>query len=373
MNLTLELSNVNLYLNNKCINKYTKNYLIFKKYYEDLKKTKNKIDKYNKCWNFYKKYTNPYELIYSPYDNMNISNYVPISRSFFKLWEILHQFNILKQTDDLLISNLAEGPGGFIECILNYRNLNNDIIISNTLKPSNKSIPSWYKLNQYIKKSNINNNINLDYCNLLNFDEFMNFIKKFKNKKADLVTADGGFDYSNNFNTQEEQSCKIIYSEIIMALNIQNKKGTFILKIFDSFTIYTLKYIYLLCNYYEKVYIYKPLTSRIANSEKYLVCKNFKGIDDNDKDILFCSLNNFKDDYSDMNCIQLSNNFIYKIDLFNKQFVTQQIMNINKTIDLIQNKLNKDINNPINIKTLNNKQIENATEWCKLYNFIINK
>ena len=116
----------------------------------------------------------------------------------FLNYEILHQFNILKQTDDLLISNLAEGPGGFIECILNYRKLNNDIIISNTLKPSNKSIPSWYKLNQYIKKSNINNNINLDYCNLLNFDEFMNFIKKFENKKADLVTADGGFDYSNN-------------------------------------------------------------------------------------------------------------------------------------------------------------------------------
>ena len=88
---------------------------------------------------------------------------------------------------------------------------------------------------------------------------------------------------------------------------------------------------------------------------------------------MFCSLNNFKDDYSDMNYIQLSNDFIYNMDLFNKQFVTQQIMNINKTIDLIQNKLNKNINNPINIKTLNNKQIENATEWCKLYDFIINK
>ena len=33
--------------------------------------------------------------------------------------------------------------------------------------------------------------------------------------------------------------------------------------------------------YFESVYITKPCTSRPANSEKYIVCKFFKGIDTN--------------------------------------------------------------------------------------------
>ena len=31
--------------------------------------------------------------------------------------------------------------------------------------------------------------------------------------------------------------------------------------------------------FYEEIYLNKPLTSRPANSEKYIVAKNFKGID----------------------------------------------------------------------------------------------
>ena len=47
-------------------------------------------------------------------------------------------------------------------------------------------------------------------------------------------------------------------------------------KIFDIFTQATIDLLYLLSLLYEKVYIIKPNTSRIANSEKYVVCKKFK-------------------------------------------------------------------------------------------------
>ena len=46
----------------------------------------------------------------------------------------------------------------------------------------------------------------------------------------------------------------IIFSEILIALTIQNISGNFIIKIFDIFTIFTLKYIYLLP--YEQFYSY---------------------------------------------------------------------------------------------------------------------
>ena len=50
----------------------------------------------------------------------------------------------------------------------------------------------------------------------------------------------------------------------------------FVLKIFDIFTLPTIQIIFILSSVYDNVYICKPNTSRIANSEKYLVCKNYK-------------------------------------------------------------------------------------------------
>lgn len=360
MNKTLELSNVTETLDDIVIKTLTSNNIIFNKYYKELKLVKNKITEYTLSWNNYKKYTNPYELIYSPYDNTNISNYNPISRSFFKMWEILDKFKLLKKNENYLISNIAEGPGGFIESILKYRQNDKDKFISNTLKPNNKSIPSWYKLTNMIKLNNVKN-IFLNYCNLFDRSDFNNFISLFEDKKADLITGDGGFDYSKNFNTQEEQSYKIIYSEIVMALSIQNLEGSFILKIFDCFTIFTLKCIYLLLYFYETVYIYKPLTSRIANSEKYIICKNFKGINSDLKQNLLESLHHLKDGYLDISNIKIPNDFIYKLDSFNQEIISQQSNNIEETINLIKNK--NDVNK------YKSKQIELAKKWCKIFNF----
>ena len=38
---------------------------------------------------------------------------------------------------------------------------------------------------------------------------------------------------------------------------------------------HTVDLLYILSSFYEKVYITKPQTSRYANSEKYIVCRNF--------------------------------------------------------------------------------------------------
>ena len=67
---------------------------IFKKYYDIVSIEKEKIDSLENSdnWDKMKKIGNPYELIYTTYNkkrkNDSISNYVPISRSYFKMWEI---------------------------------------------------------------------------------------------------------------------------------------------------------------------------------------------------------------------------------------------------------------------------------------------
>jgi cap1 methyltransferase len=45
---------------------------------------------------------------------------------------------------------------------------------------------------------------------------------------------------------------------------------------FDTFSSLSIEILYLLSYLYETVYITKPLSSRPANSEKYIVCINFK-------------------------------------------------------------------------------------------------
>ena len=341
-----------------------KNIYIFMKYYNKLKEHKNIIDDYYKEWDNFKKYMNPYELIYSPYDrNINASKHNPISRSFFKMWEILNRFNLINIDDNIVIANIAEGPGGFIESIFKYKKQNNnDIYICNTLYPSNKNIPSWNKFYKFINENNIKS-IKLLYCDLYNYKNVIEYINNFRDKKASFITADGGFDYSNDFNKQEENSSHIIYSEIVSALAIQDKGGNFVIKIFDTFTIFTLKCIFLLNSFYENIYLYKPLTSRVANSEKYIICKKFKGIDKDLLEKFLESIKVFPKNNPDIKTIKLSNEFIYEFDSYNSQFVNNQIQFINKTLEIIKNK------DSIDLDKIIKEQIKNANEWCITYNF----
>ena len=49
------------------------------------------------------------------------------------------------------------------------------------------------------------------------------------NELATLITADGGFDYSKNFNKQEISSFKIIFCEIVTAISNQAYRRKFYL------------------------------------------------------------------------------------------------------------------------------------------------
>ena len=110
--------------------------------YLNLIEYKNKIEflENQQLWDIGKKISNNYELIYLPnkkYKNDSISNYEPLSRSYFKLLEMIVDFDLLSIRKGLKIACLAEGPGGFVESIINYRKRVgkfNDTIDAITLK-----------------------------------------------------------------------------------------------------------------------------------------------------------------------------------------------------------------------------------------------
>ena len=150
------------------------NYIIHKNLNKKLLESKKLIDKNPDLWEKYKKQTNIYEYIYISNNNqLNICKINPISRSYFKLHELIHDINILDNINNINITCIAEGPGGFIQSLLhNCRNkkinINNFYAIS--LLSKDKKIPSWNKLITNNKNITILNGIknNGDICDVDN-------------------------------------------------------------------------------------------------------------------------------------------------------------------------------------------------------------
>ena len=361
--------------------------ILFKKDYQKLKNEKEKIDALNNVedWDRMKKIGNPYELIYTTYNkkkkNDSISQYIPISRSYFKLWEIFYNFNLFEKFDKsnkFIFAHLAEGPGGFMEATYNYRkrilnktNNPTDSFYGITLKPTNDFVPDWNKIK---KTFNNSTNINIDYGNLYIIEDVRKYLKNFKKHKAHLATADGGFDYSSDFNGQEINSCQIIYSEAVIALNVLQIGGSFVCKIFDIFSLSMVQIIYLLYLSFEKIYIYKPETSRPANSEKYLVCINFlDNITIENKNNLINNIETWhkigdENMTAIFNNLKIDNHFVKNIIEYNEKYINSQIFYLQNTIKLVEKKVSKPEYN-----VLINSQVKIATDWCKKYGVKINE
>ena len=326
------------------------NILEYKNLYECLSETKYKIDDYKKNWDKAKKIGHNYEYIYSSssYKN-NVCGINPVaSRSYFKILEILKDTGIDKLSNDNILC-IAEGPGGFLQYLDNIYKKN---IYGITLISKNKSIPYWSPIiinNKNIKLLKGVENDG-DIYKLSNIESFLKDIDK-----CELITADGGMDYSNNYNNQELSSYRLLYCEIYLTLKLQKEGGSFIIKFFDIFHYNTIQLLYILYLCYDEIEIIKPKTSRLSNSEKYIICKNYK-LNNEVIDLMEKYFKNYDKLY-----IYIPKSFINDVNIYNTNYTNLQIKNI------------KDILSITNVKENNYQhKINIAKEWCSYYNVAIN-
>lgn len=327
----------------------------YKKYKDNLITIKGKIDNCYYKWNQVKKMIHEYEYIYtSSLLNKNVSNVKPISRSYYKLSEILYDNNMI-DTNSKVITCLGEAPGGFIQAF--YEKYTIQQLYGITLLSKNTNIPKW----NYQLKNKKNISFLKGYHSdgdLYKIKNLLSFIKEIGRNSCDIITADGGFDYSDDYSNQEESSLRLIYSEIFMALNIQKKGGIFICKIFDIFSKYTINLIWILVQSYKDVKLYKPCMSRNSNSEKYIICSDYLGVNITIINEMFQNINELELDN------QIPNDFIKDISKVNEIFYNQQKDSIEEGIRLI------------NTKNISNKpteyQLIKAKEWCEKYKMEIN-
>ena len=358
---------------------------------------KEKLDKREQDWDIFKKYTNPYEYIHTvvPYKKKCIASYKPLSRSYFKMIELVNTFNLHFDNKPIRTFHLAEGPGGFIEAISKLRNNPNDKYVGITIldDKNDTNIPAWKKSEHFLRQ---NKNVFIEKGedgtgNILSLSNFLHCNQKYGGS-MDFITADGGFDFSIDFNSQEINITRLLFAQICFAIALQKKGGSFVLKVFDCFMQNSIDILYILSSFYDKVYISKPNTSRFANSEKYIVCKHFlfsssetylpyltrafekmmtgmvysneltekvpdlgfTDVSEINKSVLFIHrFLNFRIPYI----------FLTKLEEYNAILGQQQIENIHYTISLIENKHKQDkIDNLIRVN------IQKCIQWCTKFN-----
>jgi len=346
---------------------------------------KKRIDLYNKEWDNYKKYTNPYEYIHTviPNKKKSVASVKPLSRSYFKMIEMLdtHAFDFGPQPINTF--HLAEGPGGFIEALAFKRANPADHYIGMTILDDNDhNVPAWKKSQHFL---NTHSNVSVETGatqtgDILSLANLRHCAEKY-GSTMDFVTGDGGFDFSDDYNNQEHSIVVLLFAQIMFALVLQKQGGSFILKIFDSFMEHTVDLLYLLSSFYEEVRIVKPRTSRYANSEKYVICRGFlfdsvkmaqcspilinvfSKLLDKKRD---CKKDGEEEEVKEEHVVRFLDipiplSFIQKVEEYNTMFGQQQIENIHQTISLIEQ------SSRAALDTLIRNNIQLCVQWCQQY------
>ena len=95
--------------------------------------------------------------------------------------------------------------------------------------------------------------------------------------KVHLVVVDGGLDVQRNTEYQEEVSLKLVVSETAAALSILCTGGTFVIKLFGFQTSIVRTMMLHLYMMFDRIIAMKPISSRPASAERYVVCQGYHG------------------------------------------------------------------------------------------------
>lgn len=218
--------------------------------------------------------TNKFEIDIDKYNNtinnevhkyLNIKDKIPkiISLDFYKLWELLFMFDLVNIDDNFKSAYLNE-DGTNIQCLINFR--------EKYAKDTKSDKYYFIKNNSNLKLNNIDNSI-LSYYNKNITQTNIDSVKD----KIDFITAGSAFTYhDDNENTIEQEYHLSLLKNIYDCVIIQKKGGSFVCKLFETYTEVSAKILCILISLYDKVFFIKPLTSKPNTTEKYAVCIGFK-------------------------------------------------------------------------------------------------
>ncbi|KAG1960908.1 cap-specific mRNA (nucleoside-2'-O-)-methyltransferase 1 [Pimephales promelas] len=212
-----------------------------------------------------------------------------------------------KEGELLYFGDVCAGPGGFSEYVL-WRRGWHAKGFGMTLKGSNDfKLEDFYAapselFEAYYGEGGIDGDG--DITRPENISAFRNFVlDSTEGRGLHFLMADGGFSVEGQENIQEILSKQLLLCQFLTAMSVVRPGGHFVCKTFDLFTPFSVGLIYLLYLCFERVSLFKPVTSRPANSERYVVCKGLKPGTDAVREYMFTinlKLNHFRDSDRDV-------------------------------------------------------------------------
>ena len=231
--------------------------------------------------------------------------------------------------------HLCEAPGAFITALNHFIKSNRTDFtwdwIGTTLNPYYEGNTTGTMINddRFILRTMDCWDFGIDDTgDILKPTNLRHFINKY-DQKIDLVTADGSIDCQKDPARQESLVIDLHLSEIIAALGCLRVGGNFVLKMFTFFEAGTISHLYLLSCVFNQIAVFKPSTSKEGNSEVYVICLSFQGIEKS-------SLENLVDNFGKGPIFDISDihaDFIKSVENCGRYFMEKQVSVIQRNID----------------------------------------
>ncbi|ELT98047.1 hypothetical protein CAPTEDRAFT_154782 [Capitella teleta] len=227
--------------------------------------------------------SNPYELIKGVFFQnraaMKMANMDAVLDFCFTEPRTVEGRSLVQPNELLYFADVCAGPGGFSEYVLWRKAPGETKGFGFTLKGNNDfKLEDFYSTHSeffephYGKGGMHGDGDVYNPENLMEFQEFV--LNSTDQKGVHFVMADGGFSVDGQENIQEVLSKRLYLCQFLAAMMILRPGGHFVCKLFDVFTPFSVGLTYLMHRAFHRVSLFKPVTSRPANSERYIICQN---------------------------------------------------------------------------------------------------
>ena len=143
-------------------------------------------------------------------------------------------------------------------------------------------------------------NKDLDENTSISVEFINNIVKKIKEKTdgymVNLYIARKVIKFEPN-SSQEIKYKKFLLINILLAFKMLNHEGNFIIKLYDTFTPFTIGLIYIIFKNFESVSIFKPVSTRQYSPCRFLVAENYQKPKDEETNNSIKYLENFLTKY----------------------------------------------------------------------------
>lgn len=258
-----------------------------------------------------------------------------------------HKLFDVVSKDDYIFDG-ASYPGGWIVAAELLKRLGlvtyKDFYASSYFSEEHKSLD---------KASGIYNENNLIYANNGDVQDVENLryiSTQMKDKKIMLYSSDLGMPVGNDYNRQEDINLKPHFGQTCLGLLVLKDGGNMVIKTYTFFRDVSKALIYILNSMFKEVYIDKPPSSKLDNSETYIICIGYK----KNIEVVNCLVDILDSEPFPSMIMSLPDNYLYDIQ---KHFVDQQIKKIK------MNEIAFDVYKQFKVNMFEKENEKKISEW----------